>query len=98
MINEHHGKHRRRSGAGEYRIGRASIYWRSPGDAGIPTSLDWNVAGAEIDEPSWPAPHAFAEPDGLDGFITTIGYAGRVLLFADARVAVAAVTRELAAL
>src|SRR5258708_20778225 len=33
-------------------------YWRTPGDAGIPPSVDWsgseNISGAEI---SWPAPH-----------------------------------------
>src|ERR1700759_4401270 len=33
-------------------------YWRTPGDAGIPPTLDWsaseNILGAEI---SWPAPH-----------------------------------------
>jgi suppressor for copper-sensitivity B len=33
-------------------------YWRTPGDAGIPPTVDWsasdNISGAEI---SWPAPH-----------------------------------------
>jgi suppressor for copper-sensitivity B len=33
-------------------------YWRTPGDAGIPPTIDWsaseNILGAEI---SWPAPH-----------------------------------------
>jgi len=33
-------------------------YWRTPGDAGIPPTIDWsaseNISGAEI---SWPAPH-----------------------------------------
>ncbi len=37
------------------------VYWRSPGDAGYPPSLDWagsdNVAKAEM---SWPAPHRFS--------------------------------------
>src|SRR5260221_12167578 len=33
-------------------------YWRTPGDAGIPPTVDWsaseNISGAEI---AWPAPH-----------------------------------------
>src|SRR5664279_4832230 len=33
-------------------------YWRTPGDAGIPPTVDWsasdNISGEEI---SWPAPH-----------------------------------------
>ena len=37
------------------------VYWRSPGDAGYPPSIDWtgseNVASAEM---RWPAPHRFS--------------------------------------
>jgi DsbC/DsbD-like thiol-disulfide interchange protein len=50
-------------------------YWRSPGDAGFPVSVDWsgssNVAAANL---SWPAPHRFTL-FGLD----TFGYEERVV-------------------
>jgi DsbC/DsbD-like thiol-disulfide interchange protein len=51
-------------------------YWRAPGEAGIPPTLDWsgseNLASAE---PLWPAPHVF------DSFgIATIGYDGDVTI------------------
>ena len=50
-------------------------YWRSPGDAGLPPSVDWsaseNVAGVDF---RWPAPHRFT----LFG-IETFGYAGDVV-------------------
>lgn len=50
-------------------------YWRSPGDGGLPPSLDWtqsdNVAGAEI---RWPAPRRF-EILGID----SIGYENAVI-------------------
>jgi suppressor for copper-sensitivity B len=51
-------------------------YWRSPGDAGIPPSIDWagsqNLARAEID---WPAPKRYS----LQGF-ETAGYRDHVVL------------------
>ena len=51
-------------------------YWRTPGDAGYPVSVDWqgsvNVATADI---AWPAPHRFTL-FGLD----TFGYSEAVLL------------------
>jgi suppressor for copper-sensitivity B len=50
-------------------------YWRSPGDAGFPVSVDWsgsaNVAAANL---SWPAPHRFSL-FGLD----TFGYEDHVV-------------------
>lgn len=43
-------------------------YWRSPGDAGIPVTIDWagseNLADAEM---AWPVPHRFSL-FGLDTF------------------------------
>ncbi|MBX6321440.1 MAG: hypothetical protein IRY94_06425, partial [Rhodospirillaceae bacterium] len=43
-------------------------YWRSPGDAGLPVTVDWtgseNLAGADM---AWPAPHRFSL-FGLDTF------------------------------
>jgi suppressor for copper-sensitivity B len=51
-------------------------YWRSPGDAGFPVTVDWagsrNLAAADI---SWPAPHRFSL-FGLD----TFGYKDQVVL------------------
>ena len=50
-------------------------YWRSPGDAGFPVTVDWagsrNLATAEM---AWPAPHRFSL-FGLD----TFGYKDRVV-------------------
>jgi suppressor for copper-sensitivity B len=57
------------------------IYWRSPGDAGLPPRIDWtgstNLAAAEL---RWPAPVRF-ELFGLD----TFGYGGEVVLPIDLR-------------
>ncbi len=59
------------------------IYWRSPGDAGIPPRLDWsrsrNLAALTI---SWPAPRRFS----LFG-LETAGYADEVVLPLEARLA-----------
>jgi suppressor for copper-sensitivity B len=52
------------------------IYWRAPGDAGYPPSLDWkgseNLAGTTVE---WPAPKRFS----LFG-IDTVGYDEAVVL------------------
>jgi suppressor for copper-sensitivity B len=59
------------------------IYWRSPGDAGYPPSIDWkgsdNLADAVM---SWPAPHRFSI-SGLE----TMGYKEQVVLPLVARLA-----------
>jgi suppressor for copper-sensitivity B len=51
-------------------------YWRSPGDAGFPVTVDWagsrNVAATDM---TWPAPHRFSL-FGLD----TFGYKDQVVL------------------
>jgi DsbC/DsbD-like thiol-disulfide interchange protein len=51
-------------------------YWRSPGDAGLPPSLDWsksgNLASAEV---KFPAPRTFTDKSGH-----TVGYEGTVFL------------------
>ncbi len=56
-------------------------YWRSPGDAGFPVSVDWsgsaNVAAATM---SWPAPHRFSL-FGLD----TFGYEEHVVFPVEVR-------------
>lgn len=52
-------------------------YWRSPGDAGIPPTIDWqgseNLAHAEI---AWPAPQRLPPAGGLE----TLGYEDGVVL------------------
>ncbi len=57
------------------------IYWRSPGDAGFPPSIDWkgsdNLADARF---SWPVPHRFTVL-GLQ----TMGYKNHVVLPIKAR-------------
>lgn len=69
------------------------IYWRSPGDAGLPPRIDWsgsqNVAAATI---RWPAPERF-ELFGLD----TFGYGGEVVLPIDLQPARAGEAVRLAA-
>lgn len=52
------------------------IYWRSPGDAGYPPSIDWK-GSANLEKASllWPAPYRF-DVSGL----TTLGYKDEVVL------------------
>ena len=52
------------------------IYWRSPGDAGYPPSIDW-TGSANLEKASvlWPAPHRFDV-----GGLTTMGYKDEVVL------------------
>jgi thiol:disulfide interchange protein DsbD len=58
------------------------LYWRNPGESGLPTRLEWEIAGARVEPVAWPAPSAFTESEGL---LTTYGYEGRVLLATRAR-------------
>jgi len=52
------------------------IYWKNPGDAGVPPQLDWTLpAGVTAGPIAWPAPTRNAEPP-----LMTYGYAGEVLL------------------
>ena len=52
------------------------IYWRNPGDSGLPTTIRWNPhPGLNPGEIHWPRPSRFDE----DG-ITTYGYSDRVTL------------------
>lgn len=55
------------------------VYWRNPGDAGLPTSVRWTVpAGFAVSPLRWPVPRRFEQPGGLVGY----GYADAVLLAA----------------
>jgi thiol:disulfide interchange protein DsbD len=48
------------------------IYWRNPGDSGLPTEIDWTLpAGFSAGATEWPAPERFAL-----GPIVNYGYAG----------------------
>ncbi|MES0874856.1 protein-disulfide reductase DsbD family protein [Sinimarinibacterium thermocellulolyticum] len=51
------------------------VYWRNPGDSGIPTKLEWTLpAGIDAGELQWPYPH----PESL-GELTNYGYAEETL-------------------
>ncbi len=53
------------------------IYAKEPGDAGLPTSINWSaLAGASFGPLAWPAPQTFEE----SGDIKTFGYSGAVVL------------------
>ena len=56
------------------------VYWRNPGQSGLPTELDWNVPEGSVGPIRWPAPEVFGESDG---YITTYGYDRQVLLMND---------------
>ena len=58
------------------------IYWKNPGDAGLPTDVSWDAPGITVGELRWPFPSTFRTPDNS---ITTYGYQDEVLLFAEAR-------------
>ncbi|MCG8590227.1 MAG: thioredoxin family protein [Proteobacteria bacterium] len=60
------------------------IYWRNPGDSGLPPQLTWDLPGAALEPLPWPAPAVFSE---ADGFLTTYGYSDSVLLVTRARFA-----------
>lgn len=53
------------------------MYWRNPGDSGLPTKLKWTVVGADVGPLRWPAPNAFKEADGA---LTTHAYGESVFL------------------
>ncbi len=51
------------------------VYWRNPGDSGIPSRLDWRLpAGVSAGEIHWPYPH----PESL-GELTNYGYSDETL-------------------
>jgi thiol:disulfide interchange protein DsbD len=54
------------------------VYWKNPGDSGLPVALEWNLPPGFTAEPLlWPVPERF-ETDGL----VTYGYTGEVNLLA----------------
>ncbi|MCZ6822787.1 MAG: protein-disulfide reductase DsbD family protein, partial [Deltaproteobacteria bacterium] len=54
------------------------IYWRNPGESGLPTKLDWQVKAAQVGPVQLPGPEVFSE-----GGLITYGYSGEVLLASD---------------
>jgi thiol:disulfide interchange protein/DsbC/DsbD-like thiol-disulfide interchange protein len=60
------------------------LYWRYPGQSGLPTEVEWKVADAAVGPIQWPAPHVFREDEG---FITTYGYEDELLLASEVRFA-----------
>jgi thiol:disulfide interchange protein/DsbC/DsbD-like thiol-disulfide interchange protein len=56
------------------------IYWRYPGDSGIPTKIEWQLPeGFTIGDLQWPLPLREKEPGDLEVF----AYSSEILLFAD---------------
>lgn len=57
----------------------AHLYWRNPGESGLPTAIAWTLPeGFEAAELQWPMPEAFYD-DVLNE--TSFGYSTEVLLF-----------------
>ncbi len=55
------------------------IYWRNPGDAGLPTKIELlNPGDIQVNNVNWPIPQIFTTDD-----ITNFGYAKEVTLFAE---------------
>ena len=54
------------------------VYWRNPGDSGVPTTVAWSApAGWRVEPLAFPAPRRFA-PGGVAAY----GYEGRTLFLA----------------
>ena len=52
------------------------IYWKNPGDVGLPIKVDWNLPpGFQAGQLEWPAPKRI-----LEGDITAFGYESETLL------------------
>ena len=56
------------------------LYWRNPGEAGLPTKLQFEAEGAQLGPIAWPAPEVLRDPDSG---LTSYGYTGSVLLASD---------------
>jgi len=58
------------------------VYWKNPGEAGLPSEVVWDAPRVALGPLGWPAPEVHRSPDGT---ITSYGYGGEVVLFARAR-------------
>jgi len=55
------------------------IYWKYPGDAGLPTLIRWSLPeGFEVGELLWPVPKRFVQEGNIKGY----GYENSVMLMA----------------
>ena len=52
------------------------IYWRDPGQVGLPTELHWEVERASVGPIDWPTPEVFSD----SGKLISYGYDNEVLL------------------
>jgi thiol:disulfide interchange protein DsbD len=59
------------------------IYWQNPGDAGVPTDIEWGGDEVSFGPLKWSAPKRFTESGGD---LTVFGYEDRVILFSEAKV------------
>jgi thiol:disulfide interchange protein len=58
------------------------IYWKYPGDAGVPTKIGWKLPpGFEVSDLRWPVPVREKEPGDLEVF----SYPEEVLLYAEVK-------------
>lgn len=59
------------------------IYWRNPGDSGLPTAVEWQLPpGVNVGDLRWPIPQRFA-----DSGLVSFGYETELLLSATVTVA-----------
>ena len=59
------------------------IYWKFPGETGLPTKVEFNLPnGYQAEEVMWPIPSSYVKPDGGADY----GYENSVLLWADIQV------------
>ena len=56
------------------------IYWENPGDAGLPTEIEWHGEGLEFGPLQWAAPGVYLEDDGR---LITFGYDSQVVLYSE---------------
>ncbi|HTO52312.1 MAG TPA: protein-disulfide reductase DsbD domain-containing protein [Myxococcota bacterium] len=56
------------------------LYWRNPGESGLPTNVSWQVDGGEVGPLAWPAPEVFRDEQLGE---SSYGYSGQVLLASD---------------
>jgi thiol:disulfide interchange protein/DsbC/DsbD-like thiol-disulfide interchange protein len=60
------------------------IYWKNPGEAGLPSEVVWDAPHIALGPMRWPAPKVIRSPDGS---ITSYGYSGEVVLFVEGHIA-----------
>jgi len=70
------------------------LYWRNPGDSGMPPSIDWKLPeGWAAGEVHWPLPKRFVQPGGIIGY----GYGKNLALLVEIEVPASAKAGDWAA-